>query len=374
MAKIFDIAILGGTPAGLAAGYHLARKGCSVVLVDSPTAGQESPLYDWAPASLFTLDWMPKTLAKKCDATPFRSLRYHNVDFSKHAEHRGRSILGYFVNPSKLCKTMAAEARKAGVSLRKTSGMPNVELQENGVVLSGSCKSKARLLLFVGGSAAAAIGHLAMPNGGNFPSQLSVAGLDIPLMPSAEKEITDKSLNVIETAKRSDLGMFFVAGNTLHAQVMSESPGEGPGVGELSSLLVGLRDAGILPHRLSLDKADGAIWRPQAGVAMEMNSHAAKRCLLAGSAGGFAAAVTGQTLYPSIYSALLAAESAAAVLDQGDDKIQEHLSIFKSSWRQTLGLYLSPPDASLQMLVPLLFANKRVIPRFTKSFLNGDKV
>jgi len=107
---------------------------------------------------------------------------------------------------------------------------------------------------------------------------------------------------------------------------------------------------------------------------MEMNSHTAKRCLLAGSAGGFAAAVTGQTLYPSIHSALLAARCAAAVLGDADEKIQEHLGGFKTSWRKALGPYLCPPDASLQMLVPLLFANKRVVPRFTRSLLNGAKI
>jgi len=241
-------------------------------------------------------------------------------------------------------------------------------------VLSGTCRSKARVLLFVGGSASAAFGHLSLPNGGTFPSHLSVAGLDIPLTAAAVSKITDKSLNVVETPNRSDLGMYFVVGDTLHARVMSESSGKGPGVEELSRLIGGLRNAGLLPERLALGKASGAFWRPQAGVAMEMNSHTAKRCLLAGSAGGFAAAVTGQTLYPSIHSALLAARCAAAVLGDADEKIQEHLGGFKTSWRKALGPYLCPPDASLQMLVPLLFANKRVVPRFTRSLLNGAKI
>jgi flavin-dependent dehydrogenase len=374
MAKVFDIAILGGTPAGLAAGYHLAKGGLSVVLVDCPVPGNESPLADWAPASLFALEGMPKSLARKCSAIPFRSVRYHSVDFSKQAEHRGRSVLGYFLHAASLCKALAVEAHKAGVSLRRTKALPDVELQENGIVLSGTCKSRARLLLFVGGSASEAVGRLSLPNGGTFRSQLGVAGLDIPLTAAVAAKITDKSLNIVETPNRSDLGMYFVAGDTLHARVMSESRGKGPGAGELTSLIGGLRDAGLLPERLALGKAGGALWQPQAGVAMEMNSHTAKRCLLAGSAGGFAAAVTGQTLYPSIHSALLAARCAAEVLGGTGANIQEHLTGFKTLWREALGPYLSPPDASLQMLVPLLFANKRVVPRFTRSLLNGDKI
>ncbi|MBT3200985.1 MAG: hypothetical protein HN350_13865 [Phycisphaerales bacterium] len=374
MAKVYDIAILGGTPAALAAGYRLAKDGLSVILVDCPCPGQGSPLSDWAPASLFALDGMPKSLAKKCGATAFRSVRYHNVDFTKQAEHRGRVVLGYFVNPQKLCKALAAEARKAGVSIRKTAGLPGVDLQESGIVLSGVCKSRARILMFAGGSAAEAIGHLSLPNGGSLPSQLGVAGLDIPLTATMLKHMTDKSLNLIETPKRSNLGMYFVSGRMLHARIMSESTGKGPGVEELAALIMALGAAGLLPTRLALGKATGAVWRPQAGVAMEMNSHTAKRCLLAGSAGGFAAAVTGQTLYPTVHSAMLAADCAASVLGQDDQNTQEHLDKFKDSWRETLGQYLCPPDASLQMLVPLLFANKRVVPRFTQSLLNGDKI
>ena len=78
MAKVYDIAILGGTPAALAAGYRLAKDGLSVILVNCPCPGQESPLSDWTPASLFALDGMPKSLPKKCSATPFRSVRYHS--------------------------------------------------------------------------------------------------------------------------------------------------------------------------------------------------------------------------------------------------------------------------------------------------------
>ncbi|MCP4379216.1 MAG: hypothetical protein GY794_23970 [bacterium] len=374
MAKVFDIAILGGTPAGLAAGYLLAGNGLSVILVDYPVSGQESPLAEWVPASLFALKGMPKSLAKKCAASPFRSVLYHNVDFNKQAEHRSRSVLGYFLQPAKLCKALAAEARKAGVSLRKVKTIPDVELQENGVVLSGSCKSRAKVLLCVGGSARGTIGHLALPNGGTLPSQLSVAGLDIPLTPAVKKKITNKALNVVETPKRSDLGVYFVAGDTLHARIMSESPAEKPEVGELSDMIVGLCSNGLLPAQLPLGKATGAVWHPQTGVAMEMNTHAAKRCLLAGSAGGFAASVTGQTLYPSTHSALLAAACASEAITKDSENVQHHLGDFKATWRETLGEYLCPPDASLQMLLPLLFANKRIVPRFTSALLNGKKL
>jgi len=376
MAKVYDIAILGATPAGLAAGYRLASDGCSVVLVDSPAAGDECPLNDWVPADLFGLKGIPKSLARRCAAEPFRAVKYHNVDLDRQTEHRSRSVLGYFLHPDKLRQVLASDARKAGVSFRKASTLPDIELLEDGVVLSAARTTRARLLLLAGGSASAAVGHLSMPNGGPSPPNLGVAGLDIPLSPAGVKTIADKALHVIEAAARTDLRICFVSGKgkKLHVRVLSESRGPGPGVGELSDLLGSLQSAGLIPDRLALGKATGAFWRPQAGVAMEMNSHTAKRCLLIGSAGGFAASVTGQTLYPSICSALLAARCAATVIQRPSNVLHDQLLTYKSAWRKALGQYLCPPDTSLQMLIPLLFANKRVVPRFTRSLLRGDRI
>jgi len=374
MARTYDIAILGATPAGLAAGYQLASDGCSVVLVDCPADGDECPLSDWVPADLFGLNGVPKSLARRCGAESFRAVRYHNVDLDRNTEHRSRSVVGYFVHPDKLRQLLAADARKAGVSFRKALAAPEIELMEDGVVLAAARRTKAKLLLIAGGSATEAVGALSMPNGGTFPSNLGVAGLDIPLTPAAAKKIADKTLHVVEAPRRTDLRMYFASGKTLHVRVLSESRGEGPGVGELSGLLGSLQSAGLLPDRLALGKASGAFWRPQAGVAMEMNSHTAKRCLLTGSAGGFAASVTGQTLYPSICSALLAAKCVAAAIKKPPKVLQDQLLTYKSAWRQALGRYLCPPDTNLQMLIPLLFANKRVVPRFTKALMKGERI
>jgi len=372
--KTFDIAILAATPAGLAAGYRLASDGYSVALVDCPVSGDESPLADWAPADLFRLSGVPKSLVSKCSAAPFRTVKYHSVDLNKQAEHRGRSVLGYFLRPDKLRKVLTAEAREAGVKFRKAAGVPDIELLEDGVVLSAARTTRAKVLLLAGGSASAAVGQLSMPNGGTFPSNLGVAGLDIPLGPTGARDVADNALHIVEAPQRTDLRMYFVFDSTLHVRVVSESRGARPGVAELSALLGDLQSAGLLPGRLALGKASGAFWRPQAGVAMEMNSHTAKRCLLTGSAGGFAASVTGQTLYPSICSSLLAAGCAAAAVRKPDDVLQDKLMTYKTAWRKALGRYLCPPDTSLQMLIPLLFANKRVVPRFTKALLNGQRI
>ena len=137
-------------------------------------------------------------------------------------------------------------------------------------------------------------------------------------------------------------------------------------------MLTGLQVAGLVPGALALDQARGSVWRPPAGVALDLETHVAKRCLLIGTAGGFSEAVTGQTLTASVRSALLAAEVARQALDS--DNCQDALRRFKSSWRRSLADFIRPPNTSLHMLLPLLFVNKRVVSRFTTALLDGKNI
>ena len=121
-----------------------------------------------------------------------------------------------------------------------------------------------------------------------------------------------------------------------------------------------------------MGRAGGAVWHPPAGVALELETHVAKRCLLMGTAGGFAESVTGQTIRPSLESALLAAETAMAALESPDT--QEKLATFKTAWRKKQSSYLRPPSTSLHLLLPLLFVNQSIITRFTRSLLYGESI
>ena len=133
-----------------------------------------------------------------------------------------------------------------------------------------------------------------------------------------------------------------------------------------------LQQAGLLPDKIQLGRARGAVWHPPAGVALELGTHVAKRCLLMGTAGGFAESVTGQTIRSSLESAFLAAETARAALNGPDT--QGKLAAFKSAWREKQSSYLRPPSTSLHLLLPLLFVNQSIITRFTKALLYGESI
>ena len=371
MPHLFDIAVLGATPAGLAAAYALASRGCDVVVIDAPGQSTESSLCDWAPKDLFKLPGLPKTLLRDSGAGPFSAVAYYNAALGKRVEHPARGVAGYFVTARDLAAALSDSARHAGVRIQASSISPELHLLEDHIESIGSTRIRARLLLAAQNQPRDVIGELALPVRTLPHSALVVAGLDMPIRPSAAKKLAG-TLNIVELPERSELGMFFAFDEMVHLRLISASSASGTRAAELSGLLTSLQAAGALPGDLRLAKAKGAVWYPPAGVALELESHVAKRCLLAGTAGGFAETITGQTLYPSVKSALLACEVALAALKARD--VQEALMAFKTSWRRGLADYLRPPNTSLRMLLPLLFVNQRILAKFTRALLYGENI
>jgi len=372
MAKMYDIAILGATAAGYAAACRLAGQGASVIVLDAPGQAVESPLCDWVGRAFFKQKHLPKSLASKAGAVAFKHTCYHNADLSLVAPHRGRSVAGHFVQMPKLLKALRAAAKAAGATVRASKSFPAIDLQEQQVSLFGTTRIQAQILLVAQGQPADIISELALPMRTVPHGALMVAALDVPLASAAEAKQVGDALNVVGLPERTELGMYFVVGRTLHVRVVSSSPAAGTRAAELSTLLANLQAAELVPAKLALGRAGGAVWHPPAGVALELETHVAKRCLLLGTAGGFCEAVTGQTLAASVRSALLGADAARAAL--ATDDCQEALMRFKNVWRRSLADFIRPPNTSLQMLLPLLFANKRIIGRFTAALLEGKNI
>jgi hypothetical protein len=370
MSQDFDIAVLGATPAGYAAAYSLAKKGRRVILLDGPGQPSESTLADWAPREFFDIAGLPKTLEKDCSAKAFKQVVYHNSDLTKQVEYSTRAAIGYFLNVKDLLASLRRLSVAAGVKVRSCRTRPPVNLMEDHVHLLSSPPTLARLLLIAFNSPRDVVTELALQGQHLSQPPMVVVALDIP-MGAAAKPL-EGSLHVVESRERSDLGMFLVAGGQLHIRMISASVASGTRVAELSALVAKLQRAGIVPANLPLSKAAGAVWYPPAGMALELETHVAKRCMLIGSAGGFAESITGQTLFPSIKSAMIAADIADVALD--DAHTQDELMKYKTLWRKNLADYLRPPNTSLQMLLPLLFVNQQIVAKFTKALLFGDSI
>ena len=371
MAQLHDIAILGATPAGLAAACALGRKHKVAVMV-CPPQDVECPLTDWTPGSLLGMAGMPRSLVSQSQAESFKVVRYYNASLTDEAENRSRSVTGHFVNVASLVRALRAAASKSGTVFRSTTTAPTVRLEEDAVELRGTTSIRAKLLIVASGRPSDALGDLGLPVHSLPSPPLTVAGLDVPLGRKADGDGASGALHVVETTERSEMGLYFVHGGTLHLRLISTSHAAGNRASELSALLADLQAAERLPKSLPLGKAKGAVWHPPAAMALDMETHVAKRCLIAGSAGGFADPITGQTLYPSIRSSVLAADVAAKAL-AGDDP-QNDLAPFKSLWRNELADYLRPPSTSLQMLLPLMFVNRQIVQRFTAALVEGESI
>ena len=372
MPTTYDIAVLGADPAALAAGYWLARQRRSVALLDVPDNGSASALCEWVPRGLFGTAGLPQSLRVRCKARQFTRACYHNVALDTQVEYRSRSRCGYLLRSSDLAKALRSLAAEAGAKVRTSHTPPAIHLGEDSVQLVGTARIRAKLLVVTAGLPPEVTEALALPMR-NVPSpSLTVAGLDVPLTDRQAAHHLAQSLHMVSLPDRSELGMFFVVDGVLHLRVISASQAAGNRAAELSEMLRRLQGAGIVPAKICLARARGAVWRPPAGAALEMETHVAKRCLLAGTAGGFADSITGQTLLPSIKSALLAAKIAVSALSSPDP--QTTLMGYKTLWRKALADYLRPPNTSLQMLLPLLFANQRIVTRFTRALLFGENI
>ena len=371
MGRIYDIAVLGGSCAGLAAGYQLARKGLDVVIVQTPGRSCECPLSDWIPAELFDSHAALKDIAHDCQGEPFKHICYHNADLEKQVCEKSRGRVGYFLSNAKLRDALTNSARKAGASFRATKTLPKIELGDEEVRLLGPITLSARTAILAQGDPGWVAGDLALPLRTIPRTQMIAAGLDIPVGSSGSISKISGQLNIVEMKEHSELGMFFAYDSIVHLRVISTSAASGTRAAELSDLAAKIQKAGLLCDDLQFDKAVGAVWEPPSGLALELETHVVKRCLLAGEAGGFADSVTGQVLAPSIRSALLAADVVISALKQDD--VQQALGDFQDAWQSELAAGLRPPSTPPQLLLPLLFVNDRIAARFSRTLLCGEQ-
>lgn len=373
MAKLYDVVVLGDTPAGNAAAGVLCKAGRSVAVLASPAGtAMTCPLADWVPALAFddlAKAGLGKTLPKIVGARPFKQVIYHDKTLRQQADWTApKGPAGYLLPAGALDATLHKLSADAGASHRTSRTAPAVELHEDHVELLGTRRCRGRLLLLAQDSPSHALAELGRPVRLAPAVPMIAVGLDIP----HSSKTADHALHVIEMPERSEIGLFFSVAGTLHLRVLSTSHAAGNRTTELTDLLRRLRETGLLPAKLQLGKARGAMWHPHAGAALEQESHEAKRTLLAGSAGGFAESTTGQSLAPSLRSGLLAAD----VLDKAlkSKNTQETLMDFRGLWRRELADYLRPPNTALPMLLPLMFLNPRIVPKLSAALLWGEDV
>lgn len=364
--------MLGRTAAGLTAACRLARAGRRVVVAECSTDLAESPLADWLAADVLGREPALKGAIKAAGGEAFSEIRFYSSDGQRTARHAGRKTLGYFLPAGGLIEALAAAARHAGATFAQPSDLSDIRLQEDSVTLAGRPPSAARVLLVACSRPDEVTGWLNMP-GGNVPrGTLTVVGMDATVPGSAVARHLGKALHVVHLSRDGDLVLAFAAGHAVHVRLVQPAA-HGLSVEEAAAMLPeALQQAGVLPEALPAGAVRTALWAPPDAVALDLEDHVAKRALLIGTAGGFADRVTGQTLGPSIRSAVLAADVVDRSLPTAD--VQAALNTFNTVWRGELADALRPPHTAVGMLLPLLFANKQMVTRFAGAMLHGGSI
>jgi len=374
--------VLGASAAGYVSALALAAKGRDVIILDVPGSATESPLADWMPADTFGLCRPLRAVRTAGTDGAFRAVCFYSSDLGRQAAYRQRSIAGYVLRSTALLKALDRAAGAAGVSRLRPRQAVEVHLEEHAVALSAGTRTvRAALLLIARDRPAEVVARLQLPVRAVPTAALTVFGLDAPIGRGKCRGALGGALHVVALSEGERFGMFFTAGPMLHVRIVAraytasgEHAGPAPPVqpDELAELIGRLQKADMLPPRLELNKAAAALWRPPGGVALELETHLAKRTLLVGTAGGFASALAGQTLDPSIRSALVAADVAERALRS--DRPQEVLAEYKTQWRDLLADRIRPTGASLQMLMPMVLANKAMAQRFARALLYGENL
>lgn len=138
---------------------------------------------------------------------------------------------------------------------------------------------------------------------------------------------------------------------------------------ELESLSDRFLQRGLLPSDWAEHAQGVTPSRSAAGAALGMDSHVAKRTLLIGHAGGFAASYTNEGVYPGMWSAALASQVMTEALRSSVP--QDTLRQFENLWRMELAGHLRAPFTDSQSILPLVFSNKQMAGKMVESFHLG---
>ncbi|MBL8878504.1 MAG: hypothetical protein JNG88_05230 [Phycisphaerales bacterium] len=358
----FDLAVIGTGPAAATAALTAARGDRSVALIrcDGDRLAGESR--DWlGPAGVSLASQLDFPL-EKLHPAHFTGVRLFSADFKRSCAVEDAELTGCIVETNQLCE-LIVHAAIATKRTRKFAAAPiRIEQRERtrAVQLSDGTLLTARVLIIADGATSPA-GTLAGLAAGAKTAYLSVSaakvannakpGLAIVLGGGSEQ----RAATVLSDKKCTQVSFPVRERDANPTQYL-------PAFWKMAS------DAGLANGTPPAEIA----CRPHiAGGALDRDTHVGKGCLIAGAAGGFAAAFSNEELYPAMQSGRLAAEVALRALEAA--VLQDELTTFSAVWRSAFAEYLRMPNTDLNLLLPLVFGNPQMSRRVARAFLLGQK-
>jgi flavin-dependent dehydrogenase len=357
------VVVVGGGPAGCAAALAAQRAKLSVALIEQHAETQRGACPGWVgPAAVAACaEW--GITAANVGAVQFTGVRLWSWNLAQRAEVQDAELTGWLVAAPALTRAFQAAVRSRPACVVVSARVADVELRETCVELKLSDGSRriGRILLIADGAGSdlARLAHVPLAAAGataGTAAQLAweasggTSGLDIVI--GTERGM--KLATVVRTANRVCV-------------TLSVQDSTAPALALMPAWLQAASARGLIPP----PPAVAPVAIPAAlGHALEVESHAGKRCVVVGDAGGFVTAFSNEGTYPALRSGVLAAEIAGRAL--AAPVLQDELATFSSAWRAELADYMRLPNTDLGLLLPMVFGNQPMSRRLARAFVLGQ--
>jgi flavin-dependent dehydrogenase len=361
--ELYDLVVIGGGPAGLAAVCRASKKHATVLIIDQEGPSRAGLSTGWLGPAGVALCQECGLSAKSAGAVVLRGVRLHSWDLRRDAFVDDPELRAWVVDRTPFEAALLKQASKAGTRSLHGVAVQDLNLAEDRVVLSLSDgrEVSGRVMLIADGV------NSPTARMANLPAAGQMRAVPRCLFVQYEAQEKETRLDVAVGARRTgQLATIMRCGKTVSLAITMRGA-EGPLEEQFRAFCREALKCGLLPEGVP----DQAQQQPSpAGIALDMDTHVGKRCLLIGDAGGFVAAFSNEAIYPAMWSGWIAADTALHALQT--PVVQDQLATFGVAWRQELADYLRMPNTDLSLLAPLIFNNEQMSRRVARAFLLGQ--
>lgn len=360
---LYDLVIVGGGPAGAAAAFHAVQDRASVLVLERDQFPRARGGVGWIGPAGVALCHEMKLSEKQAGAAKFSGVRLHSWDLKKTADVRDPELSGWTINRAAFEDAVLKRAVAAGAQAVHGGEVIAVSLgeQQVGLRLTEDRRVFAKVVLIADGVSSDVCRLANIVPAARSPHMSTYAFVEY------ESDKAASSLDIVLGSGRAGLLATVTRyGKSIRLAVSARVDRDTLDQHFRSFRQIAI-DGGLAPR--------GAPEQPMhalspAGVALDMDTHVGKRCLLTGDAGGFVAAFSQEGVYPAMRSGWIAAETALRAINA--ELCQDELATFGPAWRSELADYLRMPNTDLSLLTPLVFNNEQMSLRVARAFLLGQ--